>query len=301
MSRSLVVGRLRNGRPIRASVRDTGQRLEAAGWPVEVAIVRKKKAMRRRVAAAVADGVEVVVVVGGDGAVLQALQGLADSPAALGIVPLGTGNLVATNLGIPRRLDRAVAVILEGTARTIDLGKAAVDGKERVFAVACGIGFDATVMEDTSIRQKRRLGKLAYAASAVRASDRVRSTEHEITIDGETSRFDASQVFVANFGRTGLGLKPRMRVAPDDGVLDVVALRGSGPIDGLLAAWEAIRQRRPGRSQGGRAFRARAHEVAVHAKQRRLVELDGSVVGHTPVTVTVRPGALRVLVPRAEG
>ena len=257
--------------------------------------------MRRRVAAAVADGVEVVVVVGGDGAVLQALQGVAESAATLGIVPLGTGNLVATNLGIPRRLDRAVAVILDGHVRTIDLGRASLDGKQRVFAVACGIGFDAHVMDTTSIRQKRRLGRLAYAASAVRESAALRSVEHELTIDGEASTLDASQVFVANFGRTGLGLKPRLRVAPDDGVLDVVALRGSGPIGGLLAAWEAIRQRRSGRSRGGRAFRARAREVQVDARATRLVEVDGSVIGRTPVKVTVRPDALRVLVPRAGG
>jgi YegS/Rv2252/BmrU family lipid kinase len=300
MSRALVIGRLRPGRPIKATVDETARRLEAAGWPVEVSVVRRKKAMRRHVAKAVDEGVEVVVAVGGDGAVLQVLQGLADSQAALGIVPLGTGNLVATNLGIPKRPDRAVGVILEGTLRTIDLGHVALDGKERVFAVACGVGFDARVMDGTSIRQKRRWGKLAYAASAVRESAALQSTDHEITIDGEASTFNASQVFVANFGRSGLGLKPRMRVAPDDGVLDVVALRGSGPIRGLLAAWEAIRQRRSGRSAGGRAFRARAHEVRVEAKPRQLVEIDGSVIGRTPVTVTVRPGALRVIVPRTE-
>ncbi|HYL40370.1 MAG TPA: diacylglycerol kinase family protein [Candidatus Binatus sp.] len=301
MSRTLVIGRLRKGRPIRATVRETQRTLEAAGWPVEASVVKKKKSMRRHVAAAVRDGVEIVVAVGGDGAVLQVIQGLADSPAALGIVPLGTGNLVATNLGIPRNPDRATAIVLDGAERVFDLGRAELDGKERVFAVACGVGFDAEVMDATSIRRKRRWGRLAYAATALRKAAQVRSVEHEITIDGETLSFEASQVFVANFGRTGLGLKPRLTVSPDDGLLDLVALRGSGPIYGVLAAWEAIRQRRSGRSPGGRAFRARAGEVRIEPATRRLVEIDGSVIGRTPVTVTVKPGALRVRVPRAKG
>jgi YegS/Rv2252/BmrU family lipid kinase len=300
VSRALVIGRLRKGRPIRETVDATRQRLEAAGWPVETSVVRKKKAMRRRVTQAVADAVEVVVTVGGDGAVLQVLQGVADSSATLAIVPLGTGNLVATNLGIPRAFDRAVEVVLEGAVRTIDLGKAELKGKERLFAVACGIGFDAEVMDKTPIRQKRRWGKLAYAATAARTSTRLRATRHDVTIDGEATSVEASQVFVANFGRTGLGLAPRMTVKPDDGLLDIVALEGSGPIDGLLAAWEAIRQRKSGRSHGGRAFRARGREVKVETATRRLVELDGSVVGRTPVIVTISPGALRVLVPRAD-
>jgi diacylglycerol kinase (ATP) len=299
VSRALVIGRRRKGRPIAATVRRTQRRLEAAGWPVEAVVVRKKKAMRRHVAAAVADGVEVVVTVGGDGAVLQSIQGLAESPAALAIVPLGTGNLVATNLGIPKRLDRAIGVILDGAQRTIDLGHASLDGKERVFAVACGVGFDAEVMDATSSRQKRRWGRIAYVASAIGRAVRVRTVEHMITIDGEQATLAASQVFVANFGRTGLGLQPRMQVVPDDGILDVVALRGSGPVHGLLAAWEAIRQRRSGRSRGGRAFRARGHEVRIESERPRLVEVDGSVIGRTPVTVTVKPGALRVIVPRA--
>ena len=300
MSRALVIGRLRKGRPIRDTVHATRRHLEAAGWPVDGAVVKKKKAMRRRVAEAVANGVEVVVAVGGDGAVLQVLQGLADTTATLGIVPLGTGNLVATNLGIPRRPDQAVGAILDGAVRTIDLGRAELDGKERMFAVACGIGFDAEVMDATPISRKRRWGKLAYAATAARKSASVQSVRHDITIDGEVTDLEASQVFVANFGRTGLGLAPRMQVIPDDGLLDVVALKGSGPIHGVLAAWEAIRQRRSGRSSGGRAFRARAREVRVEPAKRRLVELDGSVVGRTPVAVTVRPGALRVLVPRSK-
>ena len=78
---------------------------------------------------------------------LQAVQRLAGTAVALGIVPMGTGNLLATNLGVPKRLPDAVEVLLQGSRRQIDVGRVKIGSKERVFSVACGIGFDAKVME----------------------------------------------------------------------------------------------------------------------------------------------------------
>ena len=297
MTRALVIGRRRPGRPISAAVRKTQRLLEAAGWKVKTAVVKKKGAVRKRSAAAAEDGVDVVVAVGGDGAVLQVVQGLAETKAALGIVPMGTGNLLATNLRIPRRLEDAAEVVLGENSRQIDLGKATVEGKDRYFSVACGIGFDATVMDATTLAAKRRWGKLAYAAKAVAESGDVHDVPHRIVLDGEETTMDAGQVLIANFGRTGLGLKPRLRIAPDDGLLDVVAISTPGPAEGLLAVWEALRQRTTGTNASGRALRARAKKIEVEPESKRLVEIDGSVIGTTPVSVTIVPGALTVLCP----
>lgn len=299
MTRALVIGRRRQGRRIAEAVHETRSRLEAAGWTVDDAIVVTKRELRRDTARAVKDGVDVVVAVGGDGAVLQVVQALADTQVALGIIPMGTGNLLAGNLEIPKDRAKAAEVIVGGGRRRIDLGRLTVGGKRTLFSVACGVGFDAEVMGSTNRSQKLRLGKLAYVANAIKHQRAVRDVTHEITIDGARESMEATQVLIANFGRMGPALKARLEVVPDDGLLDVMVIRASGPLGGLLAGWEALRQDEPGESPEGHVFRARARKIRITTVRGRLVETDGSVVGMTPVKVTVRPAALTVIIPKA--
>ncbi len=300
MTRALVIGRRHPGRPIEHAVRETSQRLEGAGWTVESALVDRKRELRSRSARAVKEEVDVVVAVGGDGAVLQVVQALGETEVALGIIPLGTGNLFAGNLGIPHRLDRAIEVLLTGGRRRIDLGRLTIGDKHQLFSVACGIGFDAEVMSATDTKQKERWGKLAYVASAIRQSRRVRDVSHTITLDGVEHTMAATQIFVANFGRMGLAMKPRLNIEPDDGALDVIVIRASGRFRGLLAGWEALRQGDEGESSKGHVFRATARKILIDSEPSRLVEIDGSVVGTTPLKVSVRPAALTAVVPRLE-
>jgi YegS/Rv2252/BmrU family lipid kinase len=294
---ALVIGRRRPGRKIEQAVRETSRQLEGAGWTVESAIVDRKSQLRRHTGRAVRAEVDVVVAVGGDGAVLQVVQKLAETTVALGIIPLGTGNLLAGNLGIPHQLDQAIAVLLTGGRRRIDLGRVTLGNKHKLFSVACGIGFDAEVMKATDKGQKVRWGKLAYVASAVRQSRRVRDVTHAITIDGVEASMAATQVFIANFGRMGLAMKPRLNIEPDDGQLDVIVVEASGRLPGLLAGWEALRQGEEGESSKGHAFRAKAKAIRIATEPSRLVEIDGSVVGATPIDVAVRPAALTVVIP----
>jgi diacylglycerol kinase family enzyme len=212
---------------------------------------------------------------------------------------MGTGNLLAGNLGIPHRLDRAVEVLTNGGRRRIDLGRVTVGDDRLHFSVACGIGFDAEVMKATEKSQKDRWGKLAYVASAIRQSRRVRDVTHTISIDGVDSTMEATQVFIANFGKMLPIVQPRRKIRPDDGYLDVIVVRASGPLPGLMASWEAILQQDLGSTSSGRVFRARAREIRIETKPVRLVEADGSSVGRTPLVATVLPKALRVIVPRS--
>jgi YegS/Rv2252/BmrU family lipid kinase len=297
MTRALIIGRRRLGRGIPQAVHETGQRLEAAGWTIESAVVDRKKQLRKRTRRAVKAEVDVVVAVGGDGAVSQVVQALAGTQVDLGIVPMGAGNLLAGNLGIPRVREQAIDVVLAGGRRRIDLGQVTIARRRKVFAVACGIGFDAVVMKSTGKRGKRRWGKLAYVASAIKNRGRVRNVSHEIAIDGVRSTTEATQVFIANFGGMGLPIEPRLGIHPDDGALDVIVVRASGPLPGLLAGWEALRQRHLGESSAGHIFRARAREVKIETHPPRLVEIDGSVVGVTPIKASIRPAALTVIVP----
>jgi diacylglycerol kinase family enzyme len=112
------------------------------------------------------------------------------------------------------------------------------------------------------------------------------------------SRTEAAQVFIANFGKMLPLIEPRRSIRPDDGLLDVIVVRASGPLPGLLASWEAMRQTDLGESSGGRVFRAQAREVRIETQPSRLVEIDGSPIGKTPITVSIRPRSLRVVVPK---
>ena len=299
MTHVLVIGRRRPGREIGKAVRETADRLTAAGWSVDREVVVTKGQLRRRAARAVKHGADAVIAVGGDGAVLQVVQSLAGTKVALGIIPMGTGNLLAGNLEIPKGVDDAVKVLVEGGRRRIDLGCLKAGGKRSMFAVACGVGFDAQVMDSTDPDEKQRFGKLAYVLSAIQRQGQVHDVEHEVTLDGVRQSMDATQVLVANFGGMGAGVKTRLEVEPDDGLLDVLVIRASGPLGGLLAGWEALRQDEPGESPDGRVFRTRARTIRVSTVKRRLVETDGSVVGKTPIRVTVKPSALTVIVPPA--
>jgi len=297
VTRALVLGRRRPGRKIGEAVRETQERLEAAGWKVDSLVIRRKSALRRHAAHGVDAGVDVVVAVGGDGAVLQVVNALAETKVALGIIPMGTGNLLAGNLGIPHQLDRAVDVLVNGHHRRIDLGRVTVGGKDHDFTVACGVDFDARVMQATDTREKRRLGKLAYLVQAIRQAQHVRDVTHEITLDGRRSSRKATQVLIANFGQMGSLVETRREIQPDDGLLDVIVVRAPGPVLGLLAGWEALRQRNLGASAAGHVFRAQAREVRIATRRARLVETDGSVVGTTPIIASIRPAALTVIVP----
>lgn len=292
-----MLGRRRPGRKIGEAVRETQERLEAAGWKVDSLVVRRKSALRHHAAHGVDAGVDVVVAVGGDGAVLQVVNALAETKVALGIIPMGTGNLLAGNLGIPHQLDRAVDVLVNGHHRRIDLGRVTVGGKDHDFTVACGVGFDARVMQATDTREKRRLGKLAYLVQAIRQAQHVRDVTHEITLDGRRSSRKATQVLIANFGQMGSLVETRREIQPDDGLLDVIVVRAPGQVLGLLAGWEALRQRNLGASAAGHVFRAQAREVRIATRRARLVETDGSFVGTTPIIASIRPAALTVIVP----
>ena len=291
-----VVGRIRRGHHIAPVVHEVERLLSSKGVRVDTAIVWKKKAVRKATARAVKGGVDLVVAVGGDGTVQQVATSLAGTTVPLAIVPTGTGNLLAGALGLPNRPEEAVQVALSGRHRRIDVGQLVVGGKRRVFTVACGVGFDADVMDRTDGVQKARWGKLAYLASVVLESGGIRNVTHRITIDGVESTMEAAQVLVANFGKVPPGLGAR-GVRADDGSLDVFVIRASGPLPALLAGWEALRATSDGESGSGRVFRAKAREVRIETQPRRRIESDGSVVDRTPITVTVRPDALVVMVP----
>ena len=241
-------------------------------------------------AAAVAERVDVVLASGGDGTVTACAEGVAGSGVPLGVLPAGTGNLLARNLGLPLTLDQALAVALTGRDRGLDVGHA----NGHLFVAMAGIGFDAMLLDSTGEPLKKRLGWFAYAISAVRhLGDRpMRVT---VSADGgRRRRMRASALIVGNVGwlRGGLPLLPDAR--PDDGMLDAVVLIAGGPTRWLAVAADIL-LRRP--AHGG-IYRVQFTELQVALDREQPWELDGEVMGSTrKLTVVAQPGALLLRMP----
>ena len=117
-------------------------------------------------------------------------------------------------------------------------------------------------------------------------------------MDGSTREFEAAEVLVANVGSMVRGIRPRLAIRPDDGLLDVTVVAASGPVTGLLAIAEAFSQAEPGRHPRGRVFRARCREIRIESEHPAPIELDGDTEGTTPIDIAVLNQAISVIVPR---
>jgi diacylglycerol kinase family enzyme len=234
-------------------------------------------------------GVGLVVASGGDGTVTACVAGLAGSGIPLGVLPAGTGNLLARNLGLPLSLDDALAVALTGTDRRLDVGIA----NGRPFVVMAGVGFDAEMLGGASDQLKKRVGWAAYILSAVRHF-RERPMTIAVRADGATvQQRRASGVIIGNCGSLPGGIPLLPGAAPDDGLLDVAFLAATGWTGWLLLATGLLLRRRTRRLRN-----LTCRELLIDLDIERPWEADGEVIGPTrQLRVGIQPGALLVRVP----
>ncbi|GIF18320.1 YegS/Rv2252/BmrU family lipid kinase [Actinoplanes tereljensis] len=258
--------------------------------------VPKSRKAPKEVRKAVAAGVDLLVVWGGDGMVQRSLDVLAQekggSKIPVAIIPAGTGNLLATNLGIPTDLEKAVDIALHGRRHRIDLGKL---GGEH-FGVMAGIGFDGAMIHDADRKMKDRLGKLAYVWTGLRHVNGEAATAR-ILVDG-VKWFDdeASCVLIGNVGTITGGISAFDDAKPDDGWLDVGVATAQGAMQ-WARALGTMAVGRSDRSPFVRTTRARRIDVKLESKME--YELDGGARTKTKsFTASVRPGAVKVCVPR---
>ncbi len=186
-------------------------------------------------------GADLVVVCGGDGTVRAVCAELAGTGIPVGIVPAGTGNLLARNLGIPLYLRAAIDVALTGQDRAIDLVEVGGDGIEDThFMVMAGMGFDAAIMEGVNEGLKSKVGWVAYVVSGLR-SLMFPAVRVEISLDGgEFTRHRARTVVVGNVGFLQAGLPLLPDAAIDDGLLDVVILHPRNFLAWIPLAWRVL-------------------------------------------------------------
>lgn len=270
--------------------------LRGGGWTVEVQATAGPGDARRIAEQSRGAGFDVFVSHGGDGTAMQVAAGIASTGISLGLIPGGTGNVLAGNLRLPRSAASAARALLKARRLQIDLGVVERGDGPHYFAVAAGTGFDAQLMADTGLQAKRRWKVGAYLARAVTTLTTVRSAPHRVTVDGTAHDIPAAMLLVLNCGKLPPGfLNLRADLAPDDGWLDVVALAADGAFQSASAVIELLIG---GNGKGRRVWwaRGRTIRVEVPADAPRPVQLDGEVTGTTPFEARLLSGALTVLV-----
>jgi len=299
MTRALLITNPAAARTEPLAVNAVMDTLRARGWQAEVLATGGPGDARRLAEYGVEQGVDVVAVFGGDGTTMQAAAALVGSDVALGVIPGGTGNLLAGNLRIPPWPARAADVLTRGRSRRLDLGRMSRDGGTQYFAVACGAGMDARVMAGTASERKRRWGMGAYVATTLRLIAQVRSSPYHVTIDGMEYDANAALILVANCGEViPPFVKLKSGIRPDDGLLDVIVLRADNFGQSLRAVWDLLREPEAHGGSGSFIGYARGEEITIStAGEAEPVQLDGESAGETPFTATVVPGAIRIMVP----
>lgn len=244
---------------------------------------------------AAAAGATLVLVAGGDGTVRAAAQGLAGSGLPLGILPQGTGNLLARNLDIPQDEGEALDVALTGVDRRIDLGRLD-DGT--AFAVMAGTGFDARMMREAPEKLKGALGWPAYIVGGARSLRRSRVRVQVALDDGPPRSAVVRTVLVGNVGKLQGGLELLPDATPDDGALDIALVAPRGPKDWVVLVGRAlVRRHRPDR----RLELLRARKVRVVTRGTEPRQVDGDLIDDgRGFTAVIEPGALVVRVPRQD-
>lgn len=238
------------------------------------------------------EGVELVIAAGGDGTIHAVAAGLIERESTLGIIPMGTMNNLAHSLGIPLPIEAACAIIAKGETRAIDVGN--INGQ--VFTEVAGIGLEAALFPAAEeIKSPGFISPVRGVIKGLFTLFSFRPTKLRISFDEKKRRpYEAIQVTICNAPFYG----PHFQVAPDivmdDGLLDVFVFKRFSKFEYIRHAMSI--------SQGRRVFQPkithrRVKSLRVFTNHPVEIQADGLPHGHTPATVTITPGALRVRVP----
>jgi diacylglycerol kinase (ATP) len=255
---------------------------------------------------AVAQACDVIFVAGGDGTAAQVADGLVGTETALGVLPGGTGNVLARQLNLPvpgglrtRPLLDALALLLQGQVRQVDLGRVSLAGGiVRHFLCWSGVGFDAQVTKtvDSERERKQRLGLAAFAIAALLTLRDYGGTRAVIRADGRRTRKRLIMLLASNIQLYGAWFRMAPQAVLDDGWLDVYAFHGRHPLRTFGRALGLLVNRR---LEIPEVKDYRARRIEIITGRPLPVHVDGDTIGYTPALIEVVPGALKLLVPNS--
>jgi YegS/Rv2252/BmrU family lipid kinase len=238
---------------------------------------------------------DAIFTLGGDGTAMEVITALADEADSppVGILPGGTGNVLVRSLGIPMRVQEAVPALLHGDEARIDLGRLQ-DGRH--FAIGLGVGLDEAMIAGASPMMKQRIGVIAYVWSATKAVMRMQNFQVRLTVDGKLYERQAASVLIANLGSVLGGL-----VSLGDGIL-----RDDGELHACVYSprnmWEAIRifarMIRGTAHLDPQTFYVAGRSFRLETDPPRRAQADGELLEMTPLDITVRPLAAKLLIPK---
>ena len=280
---------------------ELAKRASAVGLTADVVFSERQGHLGELAREAALDGVELLVVVGGDGSVNEIVNGLSglDRQPDVALVPRGTGWDFSRTFEIPRGIEEASRVALEGVTRVLDVGRVTYrswDGVERVsyFANVASAGMGGAVAQRANETTKSLGGKASYLLATLAVFARWKAPVVHLTVDGERRDANMHEVIVANAKYLGGGMKMCPDAEPDDGVFDVLAL-------GDLTKMDLVRTM-PKLYSGThlphpKAELLRGKVVTIDSETPIPIQLDGEQPGRTPATFEVVPGQLRLRVP----
>jgi diacylglycerol kinase (ATP) len=273
--------------------------LEHQGWSTTLHETGRSGEATALARQACEEDADAVLVVGGDGTINEVINGLAESKVALGVLPGGTANVWAKEMGLPTRsplhllpLVDSIKAFVPGARRRIDLGQA----NGRYFLQWTGVGLDAevTYAMEPRTRRQRRLGALAYLVAGVTTAANMAGTRTRIWIDDERIYRRSILVVVSNSQLYGGRVRIATDARLDDGLLDVSIFAGTGfgsAVRTVLGVITGLHVRDPRHS----SYRART--IRIEAEKPMPVHVDGEPFSTTPLECQVVPRALTVLIP----
>jgi diacylglycerol kinase (ATP) len=297
--------------------------LHGQGWSVTLRETGAPLEATRLARDAAERGARVVVAAGGDGTISEVANGLVNTDVALGVLPVGTTNSWALQMGIPalnpmvpgRQITQMIAsleeriarplpanyyrkvlldatrVLLEGHTVAVDMGE--LSG--RYFLMWAGVGFDAAVVRSVSLKDTKRLGSWAYVLPTIEAARRYSDTEVRLDLDGKVMNVSTPLIVVSNIqlygGKIGIGSKASV----NDGRLDVCIFKGGGFFTFVNQAMKVLTHRH---LRDPKVEYHQCREIVAESAQSLQVHIDGEAFGTTPVAIRTVPSSLRVVVPK---
>jgi diacylglycerol kinase (ATP) len=284
------------GRPILQAL-NSGLKDSGIEW--DVSITHKAGDAKRLAKKAVEDGADVVGVHGGDGSVMEIASALRGTSTPMAIFPGGTANVMSVELGIPSTdIETSIDFVANGnyTTRRIDMGRV----NDRLFLLRIGIGLEADMMKSADQEIKNRFGMLAYAFSAVNEMRNLTPTLYRVRVDGELHEVEGISCMIANSGNVAIGgLTLSKKIDISDGALDVVIFRRAD-FAAMITLSAAVVSPNAEATDSPQLEHYQGREIVVEADPPQTISIDGEVIEPTPLTASILPGAVNVIVPVSE-